>query len=124
MSSPWKSGQFNEGGSKGWICLFYHVSHFDNREPSGIFYRSGVVPCQKYILTLQETMVHTMGYLKQIADDSYIVSWHLFLSEEWRNSSLEYVKMIVLVNRCNFVHIMLVYYNFMYVMYFLFFFSI
>lgn len=73
MSSLWKSGLFNKDGYKGWICLFYHVSHFDNREPAGIVCRSGVVYHQKYMLVLGDTMVDTMGYLRQIAHDSSLV---------------------------------------------------
>lgn len=68
-----------------------------------------------------ETMVHTMGYLRQFAHDNSLVFWHLFWHEEWRKSSLQYVKMAVLVNIFDFVCTMLVYYNFMYVTHFPFF---
>lgn len=73
MSLLWKSGLSNEGGFKGWICLFYHVNHFDNGEPAGIFCRSGVVYHQKCMLVLGEMMADTMGYLRQIAHDSSLV---------------------------------------------------
>jgi len=73
MSSPWKSGLFTEGGSKGWICLFYDVSHFDNTESASIICRLGVVYHQKHMLVLGETVVDIMGYIRQTAHDSSLV---------------------------------------------------
>lgn len=116
MGLLWKWGLFSEEDLKPWIALFCHVSHSDNREAAGRVCRSGEAPA----CIGREN--GSTGLPK--ANCTQQLSRALTFIPEWGvEEQLTGICENDCLDRFSFVHIMIVYYNFMYVMYFPFFFS-